>query len=133
MQILIILAIAVHVMAAVFWMGTTASQARTGAGAAENLFPRQIGAAVMSMLTGGYLWSRLHAGGFGAYEKVLAAGAACAVLALAIQVAGVGMRMRKLKTADDPAAVRKGMAVAHRIAGGLLAVTLICMVIARFI
>jgi hypothetical protein len=133
MQILIIIAIAVHAVSAVFWMGTTANQAQMGAAAAEILFPRQMGAAIVSVLTGGFLWSQLHAGGFGTYEMILAAGAACAVLALVILVAGVGTRLRGLKAGGDQAAIRKAMAVTYRITAALLGVALICMVIARFV
>lgn len=133
MQILIIVAVAVHAVSAVFWMGTTANQAQMKAAAAEILFPRQMGAAAVSVLTGGFLWSQLHAGGFGAYEMTLAAGAACAVLALVIQVAGVGTRLRGLKIAVDPAPVRKAMALTYRITAALLGVALICMVVARFV
>ncbi|CAM3351308.1 hypothetical protein [Asticcacaulis taihuensis] len=132
MQILIILALSLHVLAAIFWMATTGMLARAGGMGAETLFPRQIIAVVLVVLTGGYLWSQLHTGGFGTYEKVLAAGAACAILAAGIQSIGVGVSLRALK-GDQGAGARKRIAAIHRIAAPLLGICLLCMVLARYI
>lgn len=132
MQIVIIIVVALHALSAVFWMATTANLARGGGQGVEILFPRQMGAATIAVLTGGFLWSQLHTGGFGTYEKVLAGGALCALAALIVQIVLVGTRLRRLKT-EDAAKARGGMAVAHRIASGLQMVTLVCMVVARYI
>ena len=132
MQIWIILALSVHVLAAVFWMATTGALARSGGLGADKLFPRQMGAIVVVVLTGGYVWSQLHTGGFGTYEKVLAAGVACAALAACIQAIGVGVSLKTLK-GEQGAAARKRIAVVHRIAAPLLAICLLCMVLARYI
>ena len=131
MQIWIILAISVHALAAVFWMATTGALARSGGLGAEALFPRQMIAIAIVVLTGGYLWSALHTGGFGAYEEVLAGGAALAVIAALIQAIGVGVSMGRLKTARE--AALKRITLCHRLAGPLLALCLVCMVVARFV
>lgn len=47
MQILIILALSLHVLAAIFWMATTGMLARAGGLGAETLFPRQMIAVVL--------------------------------------------------------------------------------------
>jgi len=133
MQILIIVAIALHALAALFWAGSSMSLARTGAVGAEMLFPRQMGAALVAVLTGGFLWSALHTGGFGPYEMILAFGALCAVIAAGIQGAGVGGSIRKVKAGGDESALRKRMTGAYRASAGLLALSLIAMVIARFV
>ncbi len=132
-QILIIVAIGLHALAAMFWAGSSMNLARSGGMGAEMLFPRQMMAALVATLTGGYLWSALHTGGFGPYEMVLAFGVLCAFVAAGIQGAVVGGSIRKLKAGGDEAGLRKRMAGAYRISGGLLALCLVAMVIARFI
>src|SRR5437016_3456522 len=94
MPILIIIVLSLHVLAAVFWAGTTFALARAGAGAAP-LFRPQMGAATVAVLSGGYLFYALHRGGFGRAEQVLAAGALCAVAAAGVQGALVGRAVRK--------------------------------------
>ncbi|MBW8881080.1 MAG: hypothetical protein JF615_06555 [Asticcacaulis sp.] len=131
MQIVLALAVSLHALAAVFWMGSTANLARTGGQYAEILFPRQMVGLAVAVLTGGYLWSQLHTGGFGTYEIVLLAGIACALLAAVLQVAMVGTALKALKAGDE--AARKRAGVAHRIAAGLLSLTLVAMVAARYI
>ncbi len=132
-QILIIVAIGLHALAALFWAGSSANLARTGGMGAEILFPRQMGAALIATLTGGHLWSALHTGGFGPYEMVLAFGVLCAFIAAGIQGAVVGGSIRKLRAGGDEAGLRKRMAGAYRASAGLLALALVAMVIARFI
>lgn len=132
-QILIIVAIGLHALAALFWAGSSTNLARTGAMGAEILFPRQMAAALIAVLTGGYLWSALHKGGFGPYEMVLAFGVLCAFVAAGIQGAVVGRSIRKIKAGGEDAALRKRMAGAYRASAGLLALCLVAMVIARFV
>lgn len=133
MQILIIVAIGLHALAALFWAGSSTNLAKTGGMGAEILFPRQMAAALIVVLTGGFLWSALHTGGFGPYEAVLAFGALCAVIAAGIQGAVVGKSIRMLKAGGDDAGLRKRMTGAYRASAGLLALCLVAMVIARFI
>jgi len=132
MQMLIAAAVVVHAVAAVFWMSSSGMVARGGGLAAEKLFPRQMGAVLVAVLTGGFLWSQLHTGGFGAYEMVLAGGALLAILAAVIQGVGVGTSLGKLKTGNE-AAARKTMAGANGAAAGLLGLCFVCMIVARFI
>lgn len=133
MQMLIAAAVVVHAVAAVFWMSSSGMVARGGGQGAEVLFPRQMGAALVAVLTGGFLWSQLHAGGVGVYEMVLGGGAILAVAAAGVQGVVVGTSRRKLKAGGDAAALRKAMAGANRAAAGLLALCFVCMVVARFI
>ncbi len=133
MQILIIIAIALHAVSAVFWMGSSMSLARPGAMGEKIFFPRQMMAALIATLTGGFLWSQLHTGGFGPYEMVLAIGAVLAVIAAGIQGVVVGGSLRRLKTGGNTEVLQKRIMTGYRAGGGLLALCLICMVIARFV
>ena len=128
MQTTIIIALSLHILAATFWAGTTFVLARTGGKGAEALLRPQIGAATVAVLTGAYLGHLLHAGSFQAPEKLLAAGAACALIALAVQVLlALGLRGRIV---DDNSTNR--IAAGERLAAVLLAVTTVCMAAARY-
>ena len=133
MQILIAATVAVHAVAAVFWLSSSGLVGRNGGMGAEVLFPRQMGAALVAVLTGGFLWSQLHAGGFGVYEMVLAGGAILAILAAGLQGVVVGTSLGKLKAGGDVTAVRKRVAGASRATMVLLALCFICMIVARFV
>ncbi len=133
MQMLIALAVVVHALAAVGWMSSSGMLARNGGLGAETLFPRQMGAALIAVLTGGFLWGQLHTGGFGVYEMVLGGGAIAAIAAAGVQGVVVGTAARKLKAGGDAAALRKTMAGANRIAMALLGLCFICMIVARFV
>ncbi len=128
MPIVLVLALALHVLAAVFWAGSTFTLARTGDGAGRLLRP-QMGAAGVAMLTGAYLWSQLHHG-FGMSEAVLLVGVLCAFAAAGVQGALIGPAGR---VAGDGEAVVPRALIGQRIASALLAVTLICMVAARYV
>lgn len=132
MQIVVMIVIALHALAAVLWMGTTMAMVRSKGLGAETLFRPQMAGATVSVLTGGYLWHLFHMGDTGPYGMILAGGATCALVAAAVQAVGVGSRLRQLQTADNPVAVQHKVGTAHRIAGGLLSLCLVCMVIARF-
>lgn len=116
MRILIIVLLAVHVLAGVFWAGSTFALARAGQEAAARLFRPQMGAATLALLAGVGLWGILHRGPMGPMEETLAVGAACAVAA-----AGVQGMMR-----------RSSPILSQRLASLLLAVTVVCMVTARY-
>ncbi len=117
MQILIIVLFAVHALAGVFWAGSTFVLARTGGEGAARLFGPQMGAATLVVLAGIGLWAILHRGPEGPMEKTLAVGAVCALVA-----AGVQGGLRK----SSPV-------LSQRIAAGLLGITVVCMVIARYV
>jgi len=132
MQTALIIAISLHVLAGVFWAGSSFALAHTGVSGAGRLFRPQMGAAVVAVLTGSYLWHALHEGGMGTMEYVLALGAVCAVVAAGVQGALGAGAVRKLAQSPDDAAARSRLALAQHIAGGLLAVTVICMASARY-
>lgn len=112
----IIILIALHALSGTFWVGSTFALARQGGAGSEALFRPQMGAAVVAVLTGAGLWHLLHSAGFGPMEKVLVTGALAAIAAAGVQ-----------------GALKKKPAVAQRIAAVLLAITVVCMVTARYL
>ena len=134
MQIDLIAVVTVHVLAAVFWAGSTFGLARTGGVSAEQLFAPQMGAATLAVLSGGYLWKLTHAGGAGLAEQVLTVGALSAIVAAGVQGMLAGPAIRRIRTgaAEDQAA-RKRLGIAYRISAALLAVTILTMTSARFL
>jgi heme A synthase len=134
MQTVLIIALSLHILASVFWAGTSFTLARTGGAGGEQLFRPQMGAAVIAVLTGGYLGHLVHGGSFGPAERVLAVGALAALVAAGVQGAIGGRAVRSLRSgATDPAAARSRIAIAQRIAAALLAVTAVCMGAARYV
>ena len=134
MQTALIITLSLHILASVFWAGTSFALARTGGAGGEQLFRPQMGAAVVAVLTGGYLGHLVHAGAFGATEQILAVGALAALLAAGVQGAIGGRAIRSLRsgTADETGA-RSRIATAQRVAAALLAVTAVCMGAARYV
>jgi hypothetical protein len=116
MQMGLIVLIALHVLAGVFWAGSTFAIVRSGGEGAQTLFGPQMGAATLTVLAGIGLWGLLHRGGMGPMEHTLALGAVCAIAAAGVQ--GATRRKNPLK--------------GQRIAAGLLAIAVICMATARF-
>ncbi|HJR75158.1 MAG TPA: hypothetical protein VJ806_16155 [Luteimonas sp.] len=132
MQTVLIIALSLHVLAAVFWAGGTFVMAR-GAGDGPRLAKPMAGAALVTLLSGGYLWRALHGAAFGKPETVLAVGIACALLAFALQAGGGAVTRGQIKrgvlTADS---ARARMIAIQRIAAPLLAIAIVTMVSARF-
>ena len=134
MQFILAATLSLHVLTAVFWAGTSFALARLGGIGGEKLFRPQMGAAVLVELTGGYLWHLVHEGSFGTTEKLLAAGALCAIVAAGVQGAIGGRALRALKNgALQEGAMRERMANAQRIAAALLAIAAVCMGAARYL
>jgi hypothetical protein len=126
--------LSLHILSAVFWAGSSFTLARTGGVGGIKLFRPQMGAATVAVLSGMYLWSQLHAGGFGPAERVLAIGAGCAVIAAGVQGRFGGAALRALRRgAATEAQIQPRIATGQRIAAPLLAVTVICMVISRYV
>ena len=96
MPIILLLTLTLHLLAGVFWAGSTFTLARTAAASADQLFWPQIVAAGGAIVTGGYLWYLLHSS-FGTQEQVLALGALCAILALGAQAALCGPALQQNK------------------------------------
>ena len=133
MQIVLIIALSLHVLSSVFWAGSSFTLARTGGAGAEALFRPQMGAALVAIVTGGYLGHLAHEGAFGTAEKILAAGALAALIAAVVQAAIGGGAIRSLRAGiADEAGARSRLATAQRIAAVLLAVTAVCMGAARY-
>jgi hypothetical protein len=133
MQIPLIITLSLHVLSSVFWAGSSFTLARTGGLGGEKLFRPQMGAAVITILTGAYLGHAVHAGAFGTTEKILAVGAFTALVAAGVQGAIGGRAIHSLSsgTADKAGACSR-IAMAQRIAAALLAVTALCMGAARY-
>ncbi|MGL4291761.1 MAG: hypothetical protein ACRCVA_35745 [Phreatobacter sp.] len=115
MQMQLIALLTFHVLASVFWAGSTFTLARLGGAGAEALFRPQMGAAVVVFLTGIGLWMLVHTGSHGLSEQLLTVGAVAALAAAGVQ-----------------GGLRRKPALAHRIAAGLLMVTAVTMAAARY-
>jgi hypothetical protein len=134
MPFTVIAVLSIHVLVAIFWAGSTFSLARLGGLGGEKFVFPQLGAATLAILTGGYLFGEMHAGSFALAEKVLMAGVACAFAALIVQgVVGVRTLRRFQGGALDVEHVRAGIGKAQRVAAGLLAITVISMVLTRYL
>jgi hypothetical protein len=116
MQIALSVLMGLHILAGVFWAGSTFAIVRSGGAGIQQLFAPQMGAATVTVLAGIGLWGILHRGVMGPMEHTLALGALCAVVAAGVQ--GATRRKNPLK--------------GQRVAAGLLAITVICMAVARF-
>jgi hypothetical protein len=112
----------------VFWAGSTFALTGTGGGSAGKLFRPQMAAATVAVLTGAFIWSRLHSG-FGISEQVLLVGVVCAFAAAGVQGALIRPALRV--AAGTTSAPR--LLMAHRIASALLVITQISMVEARYV
>lgn len=133
MQYVYIAVIGLHVMAGVFWAGTTIAVTRDQEIRAERFIRPQLGASGMVFLTGLLLWYFFHQGVFGAMETVLTLGIVAAIAAAGVQGAVVSPAGRQLAKADaeTQARLRAKMTMGERIAGGLLVITVLCMATAR--
>ena len=116
MTIGLIVLLSFHVLAAIFWAGTTFVLARTGGAGIEILRRPQLGASIVAVLTGAGLGAWLHGGGFGRQEQVLMIAVVASLTALFVQVLD-----------------RANPARSQRIAAGLLMVAVVGMVSARYV
>ncbi|OBQ58565.1 hypothetical protein [Mesorhizobium erdmanii] len=135
MQYVYIVVIGLHVMAGVFWAGTTITLARDPEIKAERFIQPQMGSAGMVFLTGALLWYFFHGAYFGSMEMVLALGILAAFAAAGVLGAMVRAPSRRLAgaNADLETQLRARMAMGERFAAWLLVVTVLCMAIARMI
>jgi hypothetical protein len=74
----------------------------------------------------------VNAGALGRPEQTLATGILCALIALAVQALIAGRMVGRLTKGEDASAGARFVA-AQRIASGLLAVTTVSMVAARYV
>src|SRR6185369_11751880 len=100
MQYVYIVVIGLHVLAGVFWAGTTITLARDPDIRAERFIQPQLGAAGMVFLTGALLWYFFHGAYFGSMERVLALGIVTAFAAAGVLSALVRPATRQLAGAD---------------------------------
>ena len=135
MQYVYIVVIGLHVMAGVFWAGTTVTLARDPEIKAERFIQPQMGAAGMVFLTGALLWYFFHGAYFGSMEMVLALGILAAFAAAGVLGAMVRAPSRQLAgaNAEIETQLRARMAMGESIAARLLVVTVLCMAIARMV
>ncbi|WP_137929794.1 hypothetical protein [Mesorhizobium comanense] len=135
MQYVYIVIIGLHVMAGVFWAGTTVTLARDPEIKAERFIQPQMGASGMVFLTGALLWYFFHGAYFGSMEMVLALGIVAAFAAAGVLGAMVAGSSRRLAGADAATEIhlRARMARGERISAWLLVVTVLCMATARMI
>jgi len=134
MHLLLIIALCLHITAAVFWAGSTFTLSRLSAEACGSLVRPQLAAAVVTILTGAFLWNALHGAAVGKTEIVLGSGAVAALLALALQALLVWPSLRAARGAiamSRPAHGRAGFA--NQLAAALLLVTTVSMAAARFL
>jgi hypothetical protein len=135
MQILLMIVVALHVLPAVFWAGSTFVLARAGGVGAESLAYPQLGSAAATVIMGAVLWNLTHGQSFETAEQILAVGAASALVALGVQ-AGVALpaarRLANDKSADT-GGLRNRVALGQRLAAGLLVIAILCMALARYI
>jgi len=120
---LVSIALVVHVLAATFWAGSTFTLARTQGKSADQLFVPQMGAAAVAVVAGVFVWREALGAGD---HAVLGAGSLAALLAAIVQAVVVGRARRRIAT--EPAALARAL-LAHRVAAGLLVVTIVCMVV----
>lgn len=124
---------AFHVLVGVFWAGSVFVLARNPDFPAERLAYPQIGGAALVILSGGYLWGVTQGAGFGTSQQVLGAGALCALAAFGVLLTGLpAVRQLKAVPESGTAALRGKIAFIQRVAAGLLTITIICMVVARY-
>ena len=134
MQSLLISVLVLHVLAAVFWAGSTFALVRMGGAGGERLFAPQMGAALVAVLTGIVLWGLLHRGPSGFREVLLGIGALSALIAAGVQGALISSARRGLAAAGEVSAgARHRIALAQKIASALLALTLILMTAVRYV
>jgi hypothetical protein len=117
MQLVLIVLMGLHILAGVFWAGSTFAVVRSGGAGVETLFGPQMGAATITVLAGVGLWGILHRAAHGPMEHTLALGALCAIAAAGVQ--GATRRKNPMK--------------GQRIAAGLLAIAVLSMAVARFV
>lgn len=134
MQLQLIIALCLHITAAVYWAGSTFTLARLGTQAGGPLFRPQLAAAIITITSGAFLWNALHEGALGKTETVLGAGAAAAMLALVLQASLVWPVMRATRGgAAVNASAHVRARLANRSAAVFLLVATISMAGARFL
>jgi hypothetical protein len=126
---MIVTAFCVHVLAGVFWAGSTITLAMVGHGN-RTIHAAQLIAGALVLGAGTYLWHTLHAGNFGDAERILAVGAISAVIALVIQCAFMGPELFGIR--DRPVLGVASLPI-QRIAAVLLCIAAVAMAASKYI
>jgi|SRR5690349_23924723 hypothetical protein len=121
-----IVLVAIHAMSGVFWAGSTGAMANLKGELAGKLFPFQMGSAGAAILAGILLFAFYRGFSGSTSDWILITGIVAAIIALAVQIALVA------PVRGTGEAARPRMALANRIAAGLLSLTVATMVIAKY-
>ena len=117
-----ILLVAIHALTGVFWAGSTGAMANLKGAMAERLFPFQMG----SVVAGIALFAFYRGFSGSTSDWILVTGIIAATIAVILQGALIG----PVRGAGE--AARPRMALANRIAAGLLSLTVLTMVVAKY-
>lgn len=126
-----IVLVALHAMSGVFWAGSTGAMANLNGAMAERLFPFQMGSAGAAIIAGVLLFAFYRGYSGSTSDWILIVGIAAAIIAAGLQGVLVGGSRRLLGTGDDDGA-RQRMALGNRLAAGLLMLTVVTMVVAKY-
>ena len=121
-----IVLVAIHAMSGVFWAGSTGAMANLRGEMAEKLFPFQMGSAAAAIIAGILLFGFYRGFSGSTSDWILIVGIVAAIVAVVLQGALIG----PVRRAGDAARLR--MALANRIAAGLLTLTVVTMVVAKY-
>lgn len=135
MHVLVLVVVVLHVLPAVFWVGSTLVWARGEAPTAP-LLRAQSGAALVAVANGVGLWFLFHRGGaHDVAARVVGAGAIAAMVALVLQAMIVTPAAVRLGGADpsEAAGLRCRIMKGQRTAAPLLMIAVACMVVARYV
>lgn len=128
MQLALVIAKSLHVLAPTLWAGSTFASARMADNGSEELFVPQLDAAAFAIGSGAYLWRALHEGSFGITAQFLTTGAVAANLALTLQAAVFGGALRQLRRlGSDSTSALARVAVARRALALPLAIAAVAM------
>jgi len=131
MHSVLIVATALHVLAGVFWAGSTFVAAYGAVPRVERIVYWQMAAALLVIVAGGTLFGIMRPGGVPGL--VLQVGTLCALLAAGVQGAALPA-IRQLGRASETEANegRVWVLASQRISAVFLAVTVVCMAIWRY-
>jgi len=121
-----IVLVAVHAMSGVFWAGSTGAMANLQGALAEKIFPFQMGSAGAAIIAGILLFAFYRGFSGSTSDWILITGIAAATVALIVQIVLVA------PARGSGEAARPRMALANRIAAGLLSLTVATMVVAKY-
>lgn len=126
MQTLLMILLALHVVSTIFWAGTTIVVARFANDAAGRLMRPQWSAAVVAIITGGWLGHTVH-NAIGPVEKVLMVGVASGLVAFTVQTTLFVRRLRVQRIEGADVAIGADYIKWQRISGFFLMIAALLM------